>query len=261
MSSYFRATEFTGFCRTIGCDTVCNAASLNFVRNDFFNCYKVTMAAQVQEQFLTPSEVVLLFGDRFVKKSMLGEKLLLVDKKVSMTELAYTMMTAGIFACQARGQVTLNIEKGKALFGLMKTEKLKVAGGNAPVDWPQHSFESAFLRALGSQQIELDDLIIAYIGGIAASPEQDFIFQVKSALADRGILTAETKKTLGIFSSTNVSVTPEQRARIEQHGPADVTSLIANAEKTQPEIFRKVKQAVSSAFANRTQSDSGGAGD
>jgi hypothetical protein len=215
------------------------------------------MAAQVQEQFLTPSEVVLLFGDRFVKKSMLGEKLLLADMKVSTSNLAETMMTAGILACQARGQLNLNIEKGKALFGLMKTEKLKAARGNGTSDWPDRTFESALLRTLGSQQMELDDLIIAYIGGISPSPEQEFIALTKGTLASRGVVTTETKKMLGIFKATNVSLTAEQRSRIEQHGPADVTALIANAEKTQPEILKRIRQAVSAAFTDRTQQASG----
>src|SRR5689334_3567581 len=113
------------------------------------------MAAQVQEQFLTPSETVLLFGDRFVKKSMFGEKLMLADVKVSVGDLAETMMTAGILASQARGYVTLNIEKGKALFGLMKTEKLKIARGKNLPDWPQQSFEARLLNTLGNNEMEL----------------------------------------------------------------------------------------------------------
>jgi len=211
------------------------------------------MAAQVQEQFLTPSETVLLFGDRFVKKSMFGEKLMLADMKVSIGDLAETMMTAGILASQARGFVTLNIEKGKALFGLMKTEKLKISRGKNTPDWPQQSFEARLLNTLGNNEMELDDLIIAYIGGIAASPESDFVAQVKGELAQRGIITAEVKKVLGLSVGVNTSVTPQQRARIEQNGSGDVTALIANAEKTQPEILKKIKSSVSSAFSNRTQ--------
>lgn len=211
------------------------------------------MAAQVQEQFLTPSETVLLFGDRFVKKSMFGEKLMLADVKVSVGDLAETMMTAGILASQARGYVTLNIEKGKALFGLMKTEKLKIARGKNLPDWPQQSFEARLLNTLGNNEMELDDLIIAYIGGIAASPEGDFVSQVKGVLAQRGIITAEVRKVLGLSVGVNTSVTPQQRARVEENGAGDVAALIANAEKTQPDILKKIKSSVSSAFSNRTQ--------
>jgi hypothetical protein len=216
------------------------------------------MAAQVQEQFLTPSEVVLLFGDRFVKKSMFGEKLMLADMKVGIGDLAETMMTAGILASQARGFVTLNIEKGKALFGLMKTEKLRIARGKNAPDWPPQSFEARLLATLGSNEMELDDLIIAYIGGIAASPEGDFVSDVKAELAQRGIINAEVKKVLGLRVGVNTSVTPEQRSRIEQNGSSDVTALIANAEKTQPEVLKKIKANITSAFANRTQQSSGG---
>jgi hypothetical protein len=216
------------------------------------------MAAQVQEQFLTPSEAVLLFGDRFVKKSMFGEKLMLADMKVSTGDLAETMMTAGILASQARGFITLNIEKGKALFGLMKTEKLKIARGSSAPDWPPQSFEFNLLANLGSNAIDLDDLLIGYIGGKAASPEGDFISRVKAELAQRGIINAEVKKLLGLSVGMNTSLTHEQRSRIEQNGSSEVTALIANAEKTQPEILKKIKSAVSSAFSNRTEEASGG---
>jgi hypothetical protein len=212
------------------------------------------MAVQAtQEQVLTPSEIVLLFGDRFVKKAMLGEKLILADMKVSTSDLAEMMMTAGILASQARGFMTLNIEKGKALFGLVKTEKLKVSRGNVTSDWPAQSFEAELLAALGNEAMELDDLVIAYIGGQSSSPQRDFIARVKGDLAARGVVTAEVKKVLGLSVGMNVLLTPAQRARIEQAGPSDVTALVANAEKSQPEILKKIKSSVSSAFVNRTE--------
>ena len=214
----------------------------------------MTMAASATNEILTPSEAVLLFGDRFQKKSMLGEKLLLADHKVSTAELAEKMMTAAILGNQARGFVTLSVEKGKALFGLMKTEKLMITPGSAAPDWPAQSSEAGLLNALGRNTMELKDLLIAYIGGIAASPEGDYIAGVKGGLAERGIVTAQVKKLLGLSVGTNVSITPEQRARIEQNGPSSAQSLLSDAEKSQKEILEKIRNSVSSAFANRTQS-------
>ena len=216
------------------------------------------MAVQVQEQVLTPSETVLLFGDRFVKKAMLGERLILADVKVNVSDLAETMMTAGILASHERGFIRLSIEKGKALFGLIKTEKLKIARGDRQADWPSQSFEGGLLSLLGNEPVDLDDLVIAYIGGQSSVPQHDFIARVKGNLATRGIVTAEIKKVLGLSIGLNVLLTVAQRTRIEQAGSSDVTALLANAEKSQPEIVKKVRSNVSAAFSNRTESDSGG---
>lgn len=217
----------------------------------------MTIAAQVENEELTPSEAVLLFGDRFLKKSMFGEKLLLADLKVSTADLANKMMTAAILANQQRGYVKLSIEKGKAMFGLMKTEKLMIAPGSGNSAWPAQSPESGLLKTLGKNSITLKDLLIAYIGGMAASPEGDFISGVQGGLAERGLVTAEVKKLLGLSVGTNVSLTPDQRARIERHGPASAQALFADAE-SQKEIFEKIRNAVSSAFSDRTQEAAGG---
>lgn len=213
------------------------------------------MAAQATKDLLTPSEAVLLYGDRFLKKAMLGEKPLLGEHKVSITDHAEKIMTAAIIANQQRGFVTLNIEKGKALFGLVKTQKLRIAPGSGVPDWPEESTESALVRALGQNTVDLDDLVISFIGDISSSPGMDYIARVKGGLAARGIVTAEKKKVLGIFSSTNISLTPEQRARIEQQGFQPAQALLTDAGNGDKEIFDKVESAVSEAFANRTRSE------
>jgi hypothetical protein len=216
----------------------------------------MTTAAKVENEVLTPSEAVLLFGDRFLKKSMFGEKLLLADHKVSTADLANKMMAAAILANEQLGLIKLRVEKGKALFGLMKTEKLMIAPGSGVPSWPAQSPESGLLKTLGKNDMVLKDLLIAYIGDIAASPEGDFIHGVKGGLAERGLVTAEVKKMLGMNVGTNVSLTPDQRARIEQNGPASAQALFAAAEKS--ENFEKIKNAVSVAFSDRTQEAAGG---
>jgi hypothetical protein len=59
-----------------------------------------SMTAPASTDTLTPSETVLIHGDQFAKKSMIGEKLLLADMKVSTSELVTSLVTAAILAIE-----------------------------------------------------------------------------------------------------------------------------------------------------------------
>ena len=217
----------------------------------------MTMAAHATHEILTPSEAVFFYGDRFVTQSMLGEKLLLADIYVSTNGLAKAMMTAAILGNVECGFVRLSIEKRRTLFGLIKTEKLKVAPANGSVSWPDQTTEHGLLQVLGGNIMNADDLIIAYLGKESSSPQSDYITRVKGGLVERGIISAESTKVLGLNIGTHVTMSPNQRARIEENGPSRVISLIGEVEKGQPELLAQIRKSVAAAFANRTESARG----
>ena len=102
-----------------------------------------SMTAPASTDKLTPSETVLLHGDQFAKKAMLGEKLLLTDVKVSTSELVTAMVTAAILANEKKGFITLTLKKEKALFGLSSRESLKIAPAGAGNGvWPADTTEA-----------------------------------------------------------------------------------------------------------------------
>jgi hypothetical protein len=69
---------------------------------------------------LAPSELVLLKGDRFAKKAMLGNvQLLHTDASVSVSQLGQAALAAAILACQA---IDL-IMSGMAERGALEAEK------------------------------------------------------------------------------------------------------------------------------------------
>ena len=110
------------------------------------------MTASVSTDTLTPSESVLIHGDQFARKAMLGEKLLLTDLKVSTSELTTSMVTAAILANEKQGFITLTLKKEKALFGLTSRESLKMAAtGLADAAWPADSTEARILASAGSR--------------------------------------------------------------------------------------------------------------
>ena len=86
-----------------------------------------------------PSELVLLFGDRFTPEAgMLAskEEILTSGVKVNSEKLMNAAVGAAVWAVHRAGAATLEIRQGKALFGLMKTQKLHVVRGAAPSTFP-----------------------------------------------------------------------------------------------------------------------------
>ncbi len=68
---------------------------------------------------LTPSELVLLNGEQFAKKVMLGNiKLLHTDASVSISQLAQAILTAAVLGDEFSGNLHLEVRQEIAMFGL-----------------------------------------------------------------------------------------------------------------------------------------------
>lgn len=214
------------------------------------------MTAAASTDTLTPSESVFIHGDQFAKKAMLGEKLLLTDMKVSASDLATAMVTAAILANEKKGLVTLALKKEKALFGLATRESLKITpSGNANGVWPERSTEADMLSVAGAGEKSVSDVVIAFLGGRVTNPEHDYIGRVKAILANKGFLTREDKKVLGLKVSVAYHVSDEQRSRLTTQGASEALSLLSGL-KSRPEIANRLKKEIDSAFADRTNADS-----
>lgn len=199
-----------------------------------------------------------MHGDQFAKKAMLGEKLLLTDMKVSTSELVTAMITAAILANEKRGLVSLALKKEKALFGLTTRESLKIAPtGKGNGAWPSDTTEAGILSAVGGSEKSVNEAVIAFIGDRAPNPEHDYLGRVKSTLANKGFLTREDKKVLGLKVSVVYHASDDQRSRIAAQGAGEATSLFSEL-KSRPEIAARLKKEIGSALADRTQSDDSG---
>jgi len=188
---------------------------------------------------LTPSERVLLFGDRFsTPAGMLGynEVVLSSGTKVDAEKLAQNAFAAAFLADEQAGAIHLELRQGKAMFGLMKTEKLHAVPGQKQVGWPQGSLE-ALIAASVQPQPEVDDLVSGILGDRANSPAQNLFARMKAALAARGVLHAEEKKTLKVFTSITYTLPDATRAAAEQTGAAHVEQMLRACEQQRPQLW------------------------
>jgi hypothetical protein len=194
---------------------------------------------------LTPSERVLLFGDRFARPGgMLGtnEVVLSSEARVNADDLVDPVIAAAILASEQAGAVRLEERHGKALFGLVKTHALHVLPGARQVEWPEGSLESRVVQ-IAREQPKVADLVTRLLGGKESNAlVQELFSRMKSVLAARGVLHAEEKKTLKVFTSVSYSLPAEARAAAERDGTEQAKALLDACRGQRPEIWKYIMQ-------------------
>jgi hypothetical protein len=204
---------------------------------------------------ITPSERVLLFGDRFSKPAgMLGysEVVLTSGNKVDADTLATSAVAAAFLANEQAGAIRLEPRQGKAMFGLMKSEHLHAVPGPRQVGWPDGSLERVISVSV-QQHPKVDDLVSRIIQTRVQSPGQMLCNRVKSGMAHRGVLYAEEKKTLKIFSSVTYHLPDHTRHAAEQTGAAHVEQMLAATQQQRPQLWALLTRNIKSAITFMTE--------
>jgi hypothetical protein len=206
-------------------------------------------------QAFSPSELVLLFGDRFTPEAgMLAskEEILSSGVKVNAQKLMETAMRAAVWSLHRAGAAKLEIRQGKALFGLIKTRTLHLVRGSAPSSFPEHSLESVLAEAAG-QEKPLDDVLAAFIGQEVADPPTRANGLIKAGMSRRGLLESEEKKTLMVFTSVAYTLPAATRELASRHSLNPIKQLLAEVEQKEPELFKAVDKAIDSARVKMTE--------
>jgi hypothetical protein len=203
----------------------------------------------------TPSERVLLFGDRFAKPAGMlgdGEVVLSSGAKVGADDLAVNAIAAAYLACEQAGAVVLEIRQGKAMFGLVNTRSLHVAPGQKHVGWPEGSLESWVVQ--GAQRhpkvSELSRGLL--VNSQVDSPARTMFERLKAALSARGILHAETKTTLKVFTSVSYTLPDHARAAAEQGGTGHVQAMLENCRQQRADLWKALTGAIQVAINTMT---------
>lgn len=204
---------------------------------------------------LTPSERVFLFGDRFTKPAgMLGysEVVLSSGVKVGADELALVAIAAAYLACEQAGAVRFEERQGKALFGLVKTNALHVAPGQRPMAWPEGSLESWIVQGARSEPKVSEFSRSLLSNSTEYSPSQTMFGRLKAALAHRGVLHAQEKKTLKVFSSIEYTLPDHARAAAEQGGTRHVEAMLDACRQQRPRLWNDLTAAIRGAISYMT---------
>lgn len=203
-----------------------------------------------------PSELVVLFGDRFTPEAgMLAskEEVLTSGAKVNAEKLMNAAVSAAVWAVHRSGAATLQTRHGKALFGLLKTQKLHVVPGSGASAFPPHSLESRIVDASASAP-EVQKLLEGYIGGEVADPPARVLGRIKAGMAERGLLGQEERKTMMVFTTVAYTLPETTRAAAEGESLEAVQRLLRDAEQREPALFKAVQKDVDGARVAMTES-------
>jgi hypothetical protein len=209
---------------------------------------------------LTPSELVLLHGEKFAKKVMLGNtELLHIDAKVSMTKLGEAMLCAAFLGSEAGGSIRLEVRQKKAMLGLRKVNGL-FADPVSAIMWPSPSIEAeitsrANQRPSGGESPEVSTIIYDWLGVNSSSPWQMVVEMVKAGLAGRGLLEAIEEKRLKIFTTTRYELPQSTAAMAATRSVAHIEQMFELGERGRPEVWKLLKKQIKSAISSRTESD------
>jgi hypothetical protein len=206
-------------------------------------------------QAFSPSELVVLFGDQFVPEaSMLSskEEVLTSGVRVNSQTLMERAMHAAVWTLQRAGAIRLEIRQGKALFGLLKTQKLHLVPGTASASYPEESLE-AHLVEEAAMENELDAVLAAFIGQESRDPAARALGLMKRGLSGRDLLEVEEKKTMMVFTTVGYVLPASTRELASRHSVQPIKQLLAEVEQKEPELFKAVDKAIDSARVKMTE--------
>ena len=96
---------------------------------------------------LSPSELILLNGENFAKKTVMGNtKLLHTDISVSYSQLGEAILISALLALQYQCNLEYELRTEKAMFGMRKGKAINVKLGMAQNDWSDYSLESQLIQ-------------------------------------------------------------------------------------------------------------------
>ena len=204
-----------------------------------------------------PSELVILFGDRFAPEAGMlvsKEEILTNGAKVNSEKLMSAAIKAGLYAVHRSGAARLQLREGSAMFGLRKTQTVFLLQGTGSAQFPTGSFEAYLLESAVLEQ-DVTDVLSAFIGEEVSNPPQRALGLMKRGLSERGLLEAEMRKTMLVFTTIDYVLPPDTRMAAEAQPLEPVLQLLHDFEQREPELDGAVQKAIDSARVRMTASN------
>jgi hypothetical protein len=202
----------------------------------------------------TPSELVVLFGDRFAPEAgMLAskEEVLTSGVKVNAQRLMEEALSAALLAVHASGAARLEERTGTTLFGLMKKHTLHLVRGTGASLFPAGSVEAALVAAASGR--EAWEALTGWIGHESTDPSVRILSLIKEGLAARGLLEVRERKALKLFT-VSTFVLPDAARHAASAEPLEpVQELLRQGRQREPGLWKAVQKAIDTARAQMTE--------
>lgn len=214
---------------------------------------------------LAPSEVVVLFGDRFAKEAGMlttRHESFVSGKKVGNEDVTVAALSAAFLAAEQAGAIRLHIEQRKMVFGLIKTEVLRAEPGSGAEPWPEGTLEARIVHEVMHKPADVDDVVAEVIGEDKHSDPAKFLLDLgRMALATRDVLHAEEETHLKFFKHLKFVLPPDVAAQLDAAEAERVHAMLEAAEHARPELYKKLVKSIKGGIALRRETDSDSGGD
>jgi hypothetical protein len=196
---------------------------------------------------LTPGGVVFLAADRF------GQPTAGRDKGHWLPKHAYA---AAFLAAEQSGVLRLNVRAKKALMGLRSVEAVYADPAGGASVFPDDSLEAFLHKEAVSlakkNKHEVRNIVAGLLPSASADPWNAALRRIQDALGARGLLTATTKKVLGIIKVSEYS-TPEQTAAMAEERVVEVQELLEACQAARPDLWKRLLDEIDSGIRSREQ--------
>lgn len=210
---------------------------------------------------LSPSELVLLNGEHFAQKVMIGNiQLMHSEASVSFSQLGESIFAAAVLAVRSTGNLDLYIRSEKAMFGLRKVKSLFAESTTITNNWPDYSLESQLVQIAArldkeGETFKVSDLIYIWLRQDSSSPWQSTIQMVQSGLAERGLLEKSESTKLKVFTTVNYSLPDSTTELANQFTIEPVMNQLTSCEENQKETWELLRKEIKKAIKQRTEQD------
>ncbi|MGD2252489.1 MAG: hypothetical protein PVF70_06195 [Anaerolineales bacterium] len=204
---------------------------------------------------LAPSELVLLHGEKFAKKTKAGGvQLLGKDIKVADQELAQVLLAVGFLACEQSGAIRLEMRPEEAAPDQPTHLYVVPTGEYPPLPAPSLEFDiqeiAGMLNQVG-QETEVSDIIYTWLRQDSQAPWQTVVDFIQEGMASRGLLDKAEEKGLQESILARLGL-PDSTASIAAEQPIEpVKQLLKDCSKSRAEVWKTLEQHINHSLESR----------
>lgn len=209
------------------------------------------------EYSFTPSEFILLNGDKFAPESRGDDKLSLLcsDGVVDGVYLTSLMCAAAVLANEEEGALEIELVRKKGILGIKETTDLILRPKGQTPNWNGYTLESGVMfissQAYGKTgSHNLQNTIYALLAADRPKPWEKIVEMVEWGLASSNWLLPVEGEAAAAFSTPFICPAKVRDLALAQPS-APVVNLLTGCRKNRPEIWRQMIGEISQAFQDR----------
>ncbi len=208
----------------------------------------------------TPSEYILLNGDKFAPESRGEHKLYLLcsDGIVDGVYLTTLMCAAAILANELEGALEIDLVKKKTAFGLKENQELNLRPCGQTPNWNGYTLESGVMFAASQMYASPGDhtarrTIYTTLAKDRLNPWEKVVELVEWGLASSNWLMPVEGEAAAAFSTPFICPAKVRDLAFSQPS-TPIVNLLTACKKSRPEVWRQLMTEIGQAFQDR-QSD------